>query len=279
MVMQVRSIISNTISPDIRQKGHLSIRFSRDGFSMLISDASYKPVRMMEYTFEEEVSPELFPAECARILEEEDLLTFEGEKVIIVDSQAVTLVPRQFFDEQRAREILEKAARIEEGDQVHSRLLRDRNLHLVYTVPEKVKKLNEKFQTPCVIIHPSECLVSLADQIKASDHQRGMVIVEVQSWTQDILVIREDQIKLLNRYVLGDPSEFIYHVLNTMKQLELDREVVPVYVSGMIHEEHELYGLLKKYVRFVRTTPYYLEDLTKQQVLQSIFLSEGSKCV
>jgi hypothetical protein len=46
----------------------------------------------------------------------------------------------------------------------------------------------------------------------------------------------------------------------------------------MIHQEHELFGLLEKYIRLVRTTPYYLETLTKAQVLRYMILSEGNKC-
>ncbi len=39
----------------------------------------------------------------------------------------------------------------------------------------------------------------------------------------------------MNRYTLKDPSDFIYHTLNTLKQLDLDRETIPVYLSGIIH--------------------------------------------
>ena len=76
--MQVDSIISNTISEDIRLKGHQSIRFAPDGFSVLISDASYTPVYLKRYIYPEILpSDELF-AECERILDESDLFSFEG---------------------------------------------------------------------------------------------------------------------------------------------------------------------------------------------------------
>ena len=64
-----------------------------------------------------------------------------------------------------------------------------------------------------------------------------------------------------------------------MNQLGLDRESIPIYLSGIVHEEHELYGLLGKYLRKVHTTPYYLENLNKTQMLRFMILSEGSKCV
>ena len=198
--MQVDSIISNTISQDIRLKGHQSIRLAPDGFSVLISDASYAPVFLKHYSY-----PELLPhaelyAESARILDENSLLSFEGETVLILDSLSATLVPKYFYHQEHGRNML------------------------------------------------------------------------------DILIIKEDRLLLLNRYTLNDPSDFIYHVMNSMKQLGLDRESIPVYLSGIIHDNHELYGLLGKYVRNVLNTPYYLEELSRENILRFMILSEGSKC-
>jgi len=277
--MQVDSIISNTISQDIRLKGHQSIRFAPDGFSVLISDASYTPVYLKRYIYPEILpSGELF-AECARILDESDLFSFEGENVLILDSLCVTLVPNHFYMQERSREMLQKVCPLESSDRVTDRIVKNRTGHLLYGIPQKIDELAGRFAGEVFILHASECLISLSDQVKSSDHQRGVVIAEVQEHTLDILVIKEDHIKLLNSYALNDPSDFIYHVLNTMKQLGLDRESIPVYLSGMIHETHELYGLLGKYVRNVVNTPYYLEELSRENILRFMILSEGSKCV
>jgi hypothetical protein len=228
--------------------------------------------------FDASVPPQLHPGECGRVLDEAGLLSFEGETVLMLDSPAFTVVPKQFYDEAQGRALLQKTTFLEERDQVMDRFVKDRNLFLVYAVPAEINELKNRFSGQVKVIHSAECLVSLSDQIKASDHQRGFVLAEVQPHTLDLLVIQEDQIRLLNRFALKDPSEFIYHSLNTVKQLGLDRETIPFYLSGIVHDEHELFGLLKKYIRFVRTTPYYLEELSREQMLQFMILSEGSKC-
>ncbi len=276
--MQSEGIISNSITQDIRLKGHQSIRFTPDGFSLLVSDASYRPVFLKQYTYEPSVPATTFPSECRRILEEFQLLEFEGETVFIVDSMAFTVLPDQFFDESQSRALLEKATVLEGVEQVTHRFIRNRNLHIVFAYPPGIDELNEQISGKVQITHVAECLISLSDQVQASDHQRGFVLAEVQSHTLGLLIIREDGIRLLNGYALKDPSDFIYHTLNTLKQLGLDRENTPVYLSGIVHPEHELYGLLGKYIRQVRTTPYYLETLSKSQVQRYMILSEGSKC-
>jgi len=277
--MQVDPVISNNITQDIRLKGHQSIRFASDGFSVLISDASYTPVYLKEYTFETRLPVEELVAECGRILDDAGLLSFEGETVLITDSMALTLLPKQFFNVDKNREILEKVCGLDKSDRVFDRSIKNRNFHLVFAVPDKIIGLSNRFAGEVKILHSAECLLSLSDQVKASDHQRGVILAEVQTHTLDILVISGDQVQLLNRYSLNDPSDFIYHTLNTMKQLELDPESIPVYLSGMIHEEHALKGLLLKYIRNVISTPYYLEHLSREQILRFMILSEGSKCV
>ncbi|RPI40994.1 MAG: DUF3822 family protein [Bacteroidetes bacterium] len=276
--MQVDSIISNTISQDIRLKGHQSIRFLPDGFSFLVTDASYRPVLLNHYTYGPEIPVTRFPGECGRILGEMNLLSFEGESVMIVNSPAVTPVPEQFYDESLRRDLLEKAAGLDENDQVLSRFIRGRKLYLIYAIQPEIIALKSRFLKEVKILHSLECLVSLSDQVQASDHQRGMVLADVQAQTLDLLVIIEDGIRLANRFTLKDTSDFIYHTLNTFRQLGLDLNIIPVYLSGVIHGDHELNGLLKKYIRHVRTTPYYLESLPREEVLRSMVLSEGIKC-
>ena len=276
--MQVEGIISNAISQDIRLKGHQSIRFTTGGFSVLVSDASYKPVFLKQYVYDASIPASSHPAECGRVLEEIHSQDFEGETVLVVDSQAVSVIPAQFFDEENARSLLEKVTELAGSEMVTHRYIRDRRLHVVFAYPPEIGELKEKMNGKVQILHASECLVSLSDQVQASDHHRGFILAEVQSHTLGLLVIQEDGIRLMNRYALKDPSDFIYHTLNTVKQLGLDRESIPVYLSGIVHPEHELYGLLGKYIRQVKTTPYYIEGLDRMQMIRFMILSEGSKC-
>jgi hypothetical protein len=277
-LMQVVNVIKNTITQEIRLKGHQSIRFEQDGFSILVSDASFTPVFLQQAVFEEHPSVEKLVAECGQVLDQSDLLTFEGETALITGSMAATLLPKQFFNVDRNREILEKICQLDKSDRVLDRFIKSRDFHLVYAVPEKIIGLGNRFTGDLRILHTSECLLSLSDQVKVSDHQRGAVLVEVQNHTLDILVIAGDQVKLVNKYSIGDPSDFIYHTLNTVRQLELDPESIPVYLSGIIYEEHPLRALLSKYIRNVSSTPYYLEYLNKEQIQRFMILSEGSRC-
>ena len=121
-------------------------------------------------------------------------------------------------------------------------------------------------------------MVSLSDQVSASLHQRGFVLIEVQKKKMEILIIRGDTIILSNRYLLNEPFDYLYHTLNTFKQLQLDREKVPLYFAGQYDEEQEPDRLMKKYIRKIAPVPYFLEGLTNRQKLQFLILSEATRC-
>jgi len=244
----------------------------------LVSDASYKPIFLKDYRLDVPFTAELQAAECLRILDEQGLLAFEGENTLVLDTDAVIAVPDDFHRNEDDRFLLEKAAALKEEDQVLSRKVEERKLHFLFALPPALQKLKDTWKK-AQVLHSQECLLSLADQVQASDHQRGFILAEVQPGTLNILAIKEDNLQIINRQALNDPSDFIYHTLNTMRQLDLDRSQFPVYLTGCVHKDHELYGLLGKYIRNIKTTPYYLEELNKAQISKYMVLSEASKCV
>ncbi|MBN2697963.1 MAG: DUF3822 family protein [Bacteroidales bacterium] len=276
--MQVETVIAHTITDDIRQKGHQSIRLTADGFSVLVADASFIPVYLKDFIFDAPVAGHIVAEECRRILREQGLTRFDGEIILISDSQAATLVPDRFFDEEQKDLLLGSVNEIREDDLILSRRLKNRSEHIIYSVPPYIHKLSELYQREVRILHTGECMVSLSDQVSASLHQRGFVLIEVQKKKMEILIIRGDTIILSNRYLLNEPFDYLYHTLNTFKQLQLDREKVPLYFAGQYDEEQEPDRLMKKYIRKIAPVPYFLEGLTKRQKLQFLILSEATRC-
>ncbi len=57
----------------------------------------------------------------------------------------------------------------------------------------ELENLEDKICGRVQILHTSECLLSLSDQVQASDHQRGFILLEVQKHTLEILGHPEGQ--------------------------------------------------------------------------------------
>ncbi len=276
--MQIESIISQSLSEEIRSKGHQSIRFSPDGFSLLVADTHFSPVLLQAYRFGKLKSTADLFGKCAEILSEIRLLDFGGETTLVCDNSSITLIPESLYSEENTRMYLNRAADLKQSDEIRMTALEHRKEILLYAYSRELQDFSEQFQSGIRIKHSTGCLLSLADQVRASDHQRGMLMADVQNASVSILVIQQDRICMLNRFSLHDESGFIYHVLNTFRQLKLDRETIPVYLSGIVHRRHEYFHLLNKYIRNIGETPYYIESVGSETRMAHMLLTEAIKC-
>ena len=277
--MQVHSIISNTISEEVLQSGHLSIRLRTDGFSLLLEDANYKPVILNNFSNDPYLSLAGHLQACEDWLNKHTLLDeFEGETTIVVETQAATIIPKKLFSKDHKAYYLEQTNTISSSETILHRKIKNRPFVLVFAVNKLIREFLHKFNSKVRIMHPAECLLSAADQIDASIHQRGFVLIETQVSMLEILVIRNDELVISNRHKLKSKDEIVYHTINTMKQFELDRKLVPVYVTGRYTPDHETIQLLGKYIKKIEVLPYFIRDIKKDVIHESIILSEASKC-
>ncbi len=277
--MQVHSIISNTISEEVLKSGHLSIRFRTDGFSLLLEDANFKPVILNDFSNDPYLSLAGHIQQCEAWLEKHTLLNeFRGETSILCDTPSETLIPEKFFSKDLQTSYLNSANSVGPNEIVKHRKIKSRPFVSVFAVPVQIIDLAKKFKSGSKIMHPVESMLSAADQIDASEHQRGFVMIETQATSLEILVIKNDELVLSNRYKLKKPDEVVYHTLNSIKQLELDRKKIPVYISGLYKQDHEAILLLGKYIKNVKPMPYFIRDIEKDTIPVNIILSEASKC-
>lgn len=277
--MQVHSIISNTISEEVLQSGHLSIRFRTDGFSLLLEDSNYKPVILNHFSREPHLSLAGHIQACEEWLNTHTLLDqFKGETTIVVESQAATLVPKKLFAKEHQSYYLEQTNAIAANETVRRRKIKNRPFVLLFAVNKLIMEFAEGFRSKVRITHPAECLLSAADQVDASVHQRGFLLIETQEHMLEILAIQNDDLLLSNRYKIKNQDEIIYHTINTLKQLDLDLKNIPVYLSGRHKPGHETMLLLGKYIKKVEALPYFIHDIDKDAIQANIILAEASKC-
>jgi len=111
--MKVHSIISNTISEEILQTGHLSIRFLTDGFSLLLEDKKFRPIILNRFSEDTIVTRTTLVNSCIDWLNRHTLIeNFSGEVTIITDSPTSVLVPKELFSKSNVRAYLESSIQL-----------------------------------------------------------------------------------------------------------------------------------------------------------------------
>ena len=62
-------------------------------------------------------------------------------------------------------------------------------------------------------------------------------------------MVKNQQLILFNSFQYKTPEDFIYYILFTCEQLQLNPETIPVQFLGAISEESDAFKIAYKYIR------------------------------
>ena len=121
------------------------------------------------------------------------------------------------------------------------------------------KKLkDEKNKFLCVlnhdikIYHSSTVLIKklIKDFFDRNAETRAFVNVKNNSY--ELIIINNDKLIFHNYFNFKTKEDFIYFILFTFEQLNIDNESIPLYFMGFIEEKSPIVELCARYVRNIR---------------------------
>ena len=80
---------------------------------------------------------------------------------------------------------------------------------------------------------------------------KAKMYVNVSPNNFEIVVIEDSSLKLYNTFEYKTKEDFIYYILFTSEQLEMNPENFELIFTGDIDSKSELYTITYKYIRFV----------------------------
>lgn len=114
----------------------------------------------------------------------------------------------------------------------------------------------------------------LLDATKNRDEKQ--VYVHVQETHFEIVVASNQKLVLYNAFEYSTPEDFLYYLLFTLEQLQLNPETVKVWLLGSIAETDDNYAIAYKYIRhidFVDTEALQQKyGVSRQEALQHFTL-------
>ena len=111
--------------------------------------------------------------------------------------------------------------------------------------------------------HSSTILIrSLIEHAKSNDGLSFFVHVGLNHF--EIIVVEKGKVLLYNSFEYSSKEDFIYYILFTAEQLQLDPESQKVLLLGNTDKDHTLFEMVYKYIRHVdllsNVSPYILEN-------------------
>lgn len=224
----------------------MTIQYSLDGLSFVVFDtAENKFIALKHYhTTEKNISLETLLLE----LQEKESLNFDEFKNvnILIDNNNNTFVPKDYFQEETKEDYLSLL------NIKHSNVLTDdiaeHNIVNVYSYDDKLNFLNNNIK----VYHSSSILIKKLLKEFSGRNPETRAFVNVKNNSYELIIINNDKLVFHNYFNFNTKEDFLYFILFTFDQLNIDNESIPLYFLGFIEEKSPVVELCSRYIRNIR---------------------------
>ena len=224
----------------------MTIQYSLDGLSFVVFDtAENKFIALKHYRISEKNIP--LETLISELQEKESWNINEFKNVnILIDNNINTFVPKDYFQE----EIKEKYLSLlnMNNSNVLTDSINEHDIINVYASQYKLDFLNDNVK----IYHSSSILIKKLLKEFSSRNPETRAFVNVKNNSYELIIINNDKLVFHNYFNFNTKEDFLYFILFTFDQLNIDNESIPLYFMGFIEEKSVIIELCSRYIRNIR---------------------------
>ena len=246
VVIKKNSSISLKKTKDIK----LSIQFSLGGFSFCVIDSiSSEYLFFTSYTFKEFLNtPENLLKKIESIFKKDTNLQLDFKSVEVIHSNNLsTLVPKEYFQEEKLANYLDFNIKTLKTDFITFDEIKSINANNVYIPYVNINNYIFQHFGEFDFKHQKTVLIEKLIQINSDDEKVMYVNVENNSF--EIIVFENKSFIFSNNFNFDTKEDFIYYILFTAEQLEMNPEKFNLYFTGDIEKESEIFNISYTYIK------------------------------
>ena len=231
----------------------LSIQVSLNGLSFcVLHTITNKITALRHFSFEDVTNPIQLEKEIIRIFKEEASLLhqdFESVTVSHINSLS-TFVPKPLFSDKHLADYLKYNNKILPTDYITFDVITNNDMVNVY-IP--YVNTNNLFFEKYGAFHYKHFATILLENIfqMTTASEEATVYVHVQKTHFEIVAIQQKKLLFYNSFEYTSSEDFIYYLLFTLEQIELNTNTLQLYFLGDIDKSDVLYTVTYTYVRHV----------------------------
>ena len=220
----------------------LSILYGVDSFAYIIQDPKGTVVALREYHW-------IDGKQKAAFLEKDEKLHLNYRQIKVAFSKGVfCMVPQRLFQEEEKATYLGHLTKIKRSGNILSDNITQHQAELVYEVEETALREIDRYfnRAPKKNLHSV-----LLEAMRSHSAVQSSYHVAVHVTQKQLLVYAFDRtnLMLLNAYRYNSAQDFLYYILLVYEQMGFKTDQVPLYLSGRILEDSDIYRLLIRYIR------------------------------
>lgn len=229
----------------------LSIQVSLNGLSFCALRPEDKNIVFFkDVMFSKKLNPMEVLEQIEKIYEEEAFLKNEKVQVkVVFANELYSLVPKKFFNEDNASDYLKFNTKILENDFVAHDELEDEEIVNVYIPYTNIN--NYFFEKYGEFEYTHSLTVLVTSLLKDTTENQEKTKMYINCYTRgfDLVVIKNGKLLLANSFNCNTKEDFIYYLLFTAEQLDLDPLDFQLVLLGKITNNSDYYQIAYRYIK------------------------------
>ena len=248
--MPFLELFDETLDINSTENYELSIQVSPDGLSFCLLD-SIRNKYVLIRSFGAEDNKYFNADNISELLIKDDFLTKRYKRVhCVIPSRKFTLVPAPLFDPGKKAEYFTFNHNLEDDQIVSVDKIIDPDAFLVFSVSRSIIEVINKVYPGVYPHHHIKLLLDHTSSTRKSIN--GYYLhVHVERDFFDLIIFKNNVLKLCNSFVYRNISDILYYVLNTFKNLEIKQEET-IYFSGLTEKYDDLSSGFSLYIRHIK---------------------------
>jgi len=230
----------------------LAIQVSLNGLSFCVFDTlSGKPIVLQNIHFDHFQRSAKIEDLFASVFRENPELKHHYDEIVIIHSNNLcAFVPTALFDEEFLGSYLQYNTKVFETDFFTFDELDKYEMNNVYIPYVNMNNFFIDQYGSFEYKHANSILVSKLLDVSKNNEERKM-FVHVSESHFELMVIQNQKLHLYNSFEYKTPEDFIYYILFTAEQLQLNPEHFKLELLGAIVKTDAFYQIAYKYIRNV----------------------------
>jgi hypothetical protein len=200
-------------------------------------------------------------AEIIEILNTDPILPLLFRKVKIAFQNApFSIVPSRLYQEEQKSTYLKALVGGNGLDNIHSDELPEINAHIVYNLNSNIHVAFKNIKPVAKYYHAGSAII--LGGLKLTNSQKDYSVnVNIRDNHIQISLFEKKNLLLFNQNAFFSAKDAVYYLLLLFSQFKLNNEETPVWLSGQIMEDSELYTLFYRYIKNIRliSSPDFLQ--------------------
>ncbi|MFK5973547.1 MAG: DUF3822 family protein [Flavobacteriaceae bacterium] len=253
----------NTIEVKTTEDFHkLSIQVSLNGLSFCILDTIANSIVLSQSAvFDKQLTPLEVQKKLQSLFEKHDIVQRQFSEVLVIHkNEFFNLVPKALFDAGELPNYLKFNTRLLTNDHIVFDEISSYDIVNVYVPFTNINNYIFDLFGEFEFQHTATIMIHTLLNSKLNG-EKPVCYVYVTPNEMAITVISHKKLIVYNSYNFNTREDFIYYVLFTLEQLQLDTENTALKLFGAIEEGDEIYDICYKYVKqvsiFIPSNPAY----------------------